>query len=357
MACTPQSIFPLLADVKLNEDLRNVLIHPERGKSHTFWISSQGCLGSAKIFPSLFHWFPQDRARFHSEDEDRNRNCMSGSSNSSCCQRIVSQRVTCVGFPYWQKPDSVWSRKLADAIMLRIEHIVCGMRKRINIRGRRTWRYSANTCMCCSHTARTMPCAGKKEWGAPTLPVSFSGYLPWLRYVLIRNVRLVTRGKDYRRVGAGRTVQRIWDPAVRWDLIWTSIADILCSGNFRISVSDSYECLYSPATGSANLKSGRRGQSAQNISRITTIAGKWDGKGCRQLQREHAGIDFHRARILMANQCLNDFLWLPVIEHMHDVAVPEGMGRHRYWKMHPVSFGPLHCLLQPVTHGFIGDGP
>ncbi|SSJ50105.1 Uncharacterised protein [Klebsiella pneumoniae] len=36
MACTPQSIFPLLADVKLNEDLRNVLIHPERGKSHTF---------------------------------------------------------------------------------------------------------------------------------------------------------------------------------------------------------------------------------------------------------------------------------------------------------------------------------
>lgn len=25
--------------------------------------------------------------------------------------------------------------------------------------------------------------------------------------------------------------------------------------------------------------------------------------------------------------------------------------------MGPVGFGPLHCLLQPVTHGFIGNGP
>lgn len=59
----------------------------------------------------------------------------------------------------------------------------------------------------------------------------------------------------------------------------------------------------------------------------------------------------------MPGQGLDDLLRLPVIKHVHDIAVPERVGRHRNRKVHPVSFSPFHGLLEPVPHGFICDGP
>lgn len=104
-----------------------------------------------------------------------------------------------------------------------------------------------------------------------------------------------------------------------------------------------------------NLRCRRQG--TQDCRCIPPITGKRNRQGGRQLQRKHPGIHFHRAWILVAGQSLNNFLRLPVVKHVHDVAVSKRMRCHRNRKMHPVSFGPFHRLLQPVTHGFIGDGP
>ncbi len=56
----------------------------------------------------------------------------------------------------------------------------------------------------------------------------------------------------------------------------------------------------------------------------------------------------------MTSQCLDDFPGLAVIEHVHDIAVPEGVWCDRNRKVYPVSFGPSDSLLQPVAHGFVG---
>lgn len=59
----------------------------------------------------------------------------------------------------------------------------------------------------------------------------------------------------------------------------------------------------------------------------------------------------------VTSQCTDDFPGLAVIEHVHDIAVPEGMWCDRNRKVYPVSFGPSDSLLQPVAHGFVGHGP
>src|SRR5699024_10296316 len=43
------------------------------------------------------------------------------------------------------------------------------------------------------------------------------------------------------------------------------------------------------------------------------------------IQCKHSGINLHRTWIPVTNQCLDDFPGLAVIEHVHDIAVPEGV--------------------------------
>lgn len=90
---------------------------------------------------------------------------------------------------------------------------------------------------------------------------------------------------------------------------------------------------------------------------IIPVTGERHGQRGRHIQSKHSGINLHRAWILMPGQGLDDLLRLPVIKHVHDIAVPERVGRHRNRKVHPVSFSPFHGLLEPVPHGFICDGP
>ena len=92
--------------------------------------------------------------------------------------------------------------------------------------------------------------------------------------------------------------------------------------------------------------SAGRGQGAKDLRGISPITGKGNGQGGSHVQRKYPGIDFHRARILMPGQCLDDLPGLPVIKHVHDIAVPESMRRYRNRKMHAVSFSPLHRLFQ-----------
>ncbi len=62
----------------------------------------------------------------------------------------------------------------------------------------------------------------------------------------------------------------------------------------------------------------------------------------------------------MAGLCqrLNNLSWLVVIGYVHDIAVPESIeGLPESKNGVPVIFGSLHCLLQPVTNGFVDDFP
>lgn len=74
--------------------------------------------------------------------------------------------------------------------------------------------------------------------------------------------------------------------------------------------------------------SAGRGQGAKDLRGISTITGKGNGQGGSHVQRKYPGIDFHRARILMPGQCLDDLPGLPVIKHVHNIAVTESMRRH-----------------------------
>lgn len=103
--------------------------------------------------------------------------------------------------------------------------------------------------------------------------------------------------------------------------------------------------------------SAGRGQGAKDLRGISPITGKGNGQGGSHVQRKYPGIDFHRARILMPGQRLDDLPGLTVIKHVHDIAVPESMRRYRNRKMHAVSFSPLHRLFQPVAHCLIRDRP
>lgn len=75
--------------------------------------------------------------------------------------------------------------------------------------------------------------------------------------------------------------------------------------------------------------SAGRGQGAKDLRGISPITGKGNGQGGSHVQREYPGIHLHGARILVTGQCLNHFPGLAMIEHVHDVAVPESMGGHR----------------------------
>ncbi len=50
----------------------------------------------------------------------------------------------------------------------------------------------------------------------------------------------------------------------------------------------------------------------------------------------------------MPGQCLDNLPGLPVIKHVHDIAVTESMRRHGDRKMHAVSFSPLHRLFSQL---------
>ena len=67
--------------------------------------------------------------------------------------------------------------------------------------------------------------------------------------------------------------------------------------------------------------SAGRGQGAKDLRGISPITGKGNGQGGSHVQRKYPGIDFHRARILMPGQCLDDLPGLPVIKHVHDIGI------------------------------------
>ena len=122
----------------------------------------------------------------------------------------------------------------------------------------------------------------------------------------------------------------------------------------RLSLSPS---LSGKAPAACPTISAGRWQGAKDLRGISTVTGKGNGQGGSHVQRKSPGIDFHRARILMPGQRLDDLPGLPVIKHLHDIAVLEGMQRHGDRKMHAVSFSPLHRLFQPVAHCLIRDRP
>lgn len=67
----------------------------------------------------------------------------------------------------------------------------------------------------------------------------------------------------------------------------------------------------------------------EDLSGIIPVTGeRHSQRGCH-VQRKHSGINLHRARILVPGQGLDDLLRLLVIKHVHDIAVPECMRRHR----------------------------
>lgn len=77
----------------------------------------------------------------------------------------------------------------------------------------------------------------------------------------------------------------------------------------------------------------------------------------RQLQRKHPRVDLHRSGVTVTGECLDNLRRLPVIQHVHDVRVPESVRCHRHREYNPVICRPLHRRLQPVTHCFIGCRP
>ncbi len=105
-----------------------------------------------------------------------------------------------------------------------------------------------------------------------------------------------------------------------------------------------------------NLRCRRQG--TQDCRCIPPITGKRNRQGGRQLQRKHPGIHFHRAWILVAGQSLNNFLRLPVVKHVHDVAVSKRMRCHRNRKMHRRT-RPLRVkkLFEERTPGSIRKRP
>lgn len=92
--------------------------------------------------------------------------------------------------------------------------------------------------------------------------------------------------------------------------------------------------------------SAGRGQGAKDLRGISPITGKGNGQGGSHVQRKYPGIDFHRARILMPGQCLDDLPGLPVIKHVHNIAVTESMRRYRNRKMHAITARFTACFSQ-----------
>lgn len=115
----------------------------------------------------------------------------------------------------------------------------------------------------------------------------------------------------------------------------------------RLSLSPS---LSGKAPAACPTISAGRWQGAKDLRGISTVSGKGNGQGGSHVQRKYPGIDFHRARILMPGQRLDDLPELPVIKHVHDIAVPEGMRRHGDRKMHAISFSQLRIVSSVTGH-------
>ncbi|STX40178.1 Uncharacterised protein [Klebsiella pneumoniae] len=98
-------------------------------------------------------------------------------------------------------------------------------------------------------------------------------------------------------------------------------------------------------------------QCTQDLRSIPPVTCERHCQRGSHIQCKHSGINLHRTWIPVTNQCLDDFPGLAVIEHVHDIAVPEGVWCDRNRKVNPVCFGPSDSLLQPVAHGFVGHGP
>ncbi len=93
-------------------------------------------------------------------------------------------------------------------------------------------------------------------------------------------------------------------------------------------------------------------QCTQDLCSIAPVTCERHYQRGSHIQRKNSGINLHRTWIPVTSQCLDDFPGLAVIEHVHDIAVPEGVWCDRNRKVYPVSFGPSDSLLQPVAHGF-----
>lgn len=77
----------------------------------------------------------------------------------------------------------------------------------------------------------------------------------------------------------------------------------------------------------------QRGECPEDLCGIIPVTGEGHDQRGRHVQRKHSYINLHRARILAPSQCLDDLLRLPVIEHVHDVAVAERVRRYRNRKV------------------------
>ena len=69
----------------------------------------------------------------------------------------------------------------------------------------------------------------------------------------------------------------------------------------------------------------------------------------RDVQRKPPGINLRRRQALVAHQALQRLQRDPHVKHVHGVAVPESVRRHRYRKSHAV----IRC----GSHGFVEPGP
>ncbi len=98
-------------------------------------------------------------------------------------------------------------------------------------------------------------------------------------------------------------------------------------------------------------------QCTQDLCSIAPVTCERHYQRGSHIQRKNSGINLHRTGIPVTSQGLDGFPGLAVIEHVHDIAVPEGVWCDRNRKVYPVSFGPSDSLLQPVAHGFVSHGP
>lgn len=78
-------------------------------------------------------------------------------------------------------------------------------------------------------------------------------------------------------------------------------------------------------------------QCTQDLRSIPPVTCERHCQRGSHIQCKHSGINLHRTWIPVTSQCLDDFPGLAVIEHVHDIAVPEGVWCDRNRKVYPVS--------------------
>ena len=103
-------------------------------------------------------------------------------------------------------------------------------------------------------------------------------------------------------------------------------------------------CLYKEVP----LLQGR--QCTQDLRSIPPVTCERHCQRGSHIQCKHSGINLHRTWIPVTSQCLDDFPGLAVIEHVHDIAVPEGMWCDRNRKVYPVCFSQLRMVSSVTAH-------